>query len=350
MFDTAAHLVDAVLPHAPYRQWVLSFPSVLRLRLAYESTFFEAARGIVVASVFNWQRRAARRLGLKKPLVGAVSFAQRFASSLFLWPHLHLVVPDGVFQLQPDGSVAFHPLPRPTVEDLAHIAARIARRVARWLERHALPEEPRDALAATFAAATAPSRASNNALEPRLCKLAALVEGFSLEAGRHVHAHDREALERLCRYGTRPPFALERLSRTDEGQLVLRFKKARDDGATGVTFSPLEFMRRLAALVPPPGFHATSYHGVFASRAKVRAQVVPPPSVPSPEAPSDAPPPPDSATAERSLCWAELLFRTRGVDVLRCLKCGGRMKLIAFITEPNLARDILQRLGLAPPA
>ena len=26
MHDTAAHLVDRVLPHVPYRQWVMSFP------------------------------------------------------------------------------------------------------------------------------------------------------------------------------------------------------------------------------------------------------------------------------------------------------------------------------------
>jgi hypothetical protein len=180
--------------------------------------------------------------------------------------------------------------------------------------------------------------------------LLAVVDGFSLEAGRHVHAQDREALERLCRYGTRPPFALERLSRAHDGQLVLRFKKARDDGATGVTFSPMELMRRLAALVPPPGFHATSYHGVFAGRARVHAKVVPAPYAPSPAPPADVPRHEAAASTERSLSWAELLFRTRGVDVLRCLRCGGRMKLVAFITEPDLARDILKRLGLAPPA
>jgi len=41
---------------------------------------------------------------------------------------------------------------------------------------------------------------------------------------------------------------MERLSSTDDGQLVLRFKKPRADGSVGVTFSPMELMRRLAAL------------------------------------------------------------------------------------------------------
>src|SRR5262249_3491320 len=106
MLDTAAHLVDRVLPMVPYRQWVLAFPRSLRLRLGYEKAFFVAARRIVLTAIFNWQRRAARRHGIAEPLVGAVSFAQRFASNLSLHPHLHLVVPDGVF-FEADGRVLF---------------------------------------------------------------------------------------------------------------------------------------------------------------------------------------------------------------------------------------------------
>ncbi len=35
MSDTAAHLMDRVLPEAPVRQWVLSLPIPLRYRVAY---------------------------------------------------------------------------------------------------------------------------------------------------------------------------------------------------------------------------------------------------------------------------------------------------------------------------
>ncbi len=34
MSQTAAHLVDQVIPHVPVRQWVLSLPIPLRLLLA----------------------------------------------------------------------------------------------------------------------------------------------------------------------------------------------------------------------------------------------------------------------------------------------------------------------------
>jgi hypothetical protein len=39
MADGAAHLVDRVLPQAPYRQLVLSFPYPLRFHLARDPSF-----------------------------------------------------------------------------------------------------------------------------------------------------------------------------------------------------------------------------------------------------------------------------------------------------------------------
>jgi len=42
MADTAAHLVDRVLPAAPVRQWVLSLPFALRYLLAYDARLLGA--------------------------------------------------------------------------------------------------------------------------------------------------------------------------------------------------------------------------------------------------------------------------------------------------------------------
>ena len=39
--------------------------------------------------------------------------------------------------------------------------------------------------------------------------------------------------------------------------------------------SPLEFMQRLAALVPRPRLHLIRFHGVLAPNAKLRSLVVP---------------------------------------------------------------------------
>jgi hypothetical protein len=65
-------------------------------------------------------------------------------------------------------------------------------------------------------------------------------------------ADERQQLEQLCRYISRPAMAKERLMLNPVGQVVLKLKTAYRDGTTHVVMSPLEFMQRLAALVPRP--------------------------------------------------------------------------------------------------
>ena len=92
----------------------------------------------------------------------------------------------------------------------------------------------------------------------------AAAHGFSLHAGVRCGAHQRKELERLCRYITRPAIANERLKRNGAGDVVLQLKSADRDGTTHIKMSPLEFMQRLAALVPRPRLHLIRFHGVLA--------------------------------------------------------------------------------------
>jgi len=132
--DTAIHLVEEVLPVAPYRQWTLSFPMRLRFLLARDSALLSEVLGIFVRCLFSFQRKAARRLGVRAPAAGAVALVQRFGSSLQLTPHFHLLAPEGVFEeLQAltqalgriaavlDGEHPARPRPRPGLG--AHRAA-----------------------------------------------------------------------------------------------------------------------------------------------------------------------------------------------------------------------------------
>jgi len=88
------------------------------------------------------------------------------------------------------------------------------------------------------------------------------VAGFSLHAGVVARANEREKLERLCRYITRPALSEKRLSLTDTGQVRYELKTPYRDGTTHVFFEPLDFMAKLAALVPKPRVNLTRFHGV----------------------------------------------------------------------------------------
>jgi hypothetical protein len=45
------------------------------------------------------------------------------------------------------------------------------------------------------------------------------------------------------------------------------------DGTTHVLFETLDFLARLAALVPSPGVNLTRYHGVFTPNHRLRGQI-----------------------------------------------------------------------------
>ena len=109
--------------------------------------------------------------------------------------------------------------------------------------------------------------------------------GFSLHDGRSdasvaCKSHQRKKLERLCRYITRPAIAERRLSLASNGNVVIALKTPYDDGTTHVVLNPMEFMGRLAALVPRPRVNLTRFHGVFSRgglpyNSKLREYVVP---------------------------------------------------------------------------
>jgi hypothetical protein len=100
-------------------------------------------------------------------------------------------------------------------------------------------------------------------------------------------------------------------------------------------------------------------HGVFAPTSRLRDKVVPraastvdgaeapaepqvpttSPASPSPAAsPKSASPKSTSVPSPYRLDWAALLVRVFGVDVLQCSRCQGKMRLIACIEEPDVAK------------
>jgi hypothetical protein len=86
MADTAAHLVDCVLPEVPIRQWVLTLPYPLRYRCAYAydaALLSEVLRAFLSALFSALRRRAKSQWGTSRGQCGAVTFIQRFGSAVW---------------------------------------------------------------------------------------------------------------------------------------------------------------------------------------------------------------------------------------------------------------------------
>ena len=136
--------------------------------------------------------------------------------------------------------------------------------------------------------------------------------------------------------------------------MQLKLKTPWRDGTTHLVMSPLEFMQRLAELVPRPRLHLIRFHGVLAPNAKLRSLMVPP-----------GPPRDEQAAgvaAAAALCeveaaqarperisWARLLKRVFDIDMQHCPNCGaGDLKIIAAILERPAIQKILGHLGPDP--
>ena len=100
-----------------------------------------------------------------------------------------------------------------------------------------------------------------------LPKRTASCDGYNLNAGVVVRAEDRAGLERLSRYILRPPLAKARIERRADGTVRLGMKRAWSDGTLAFEFSPLEFVEKLAAILPPPRKNQVIYHGVLAGNS-----------------------------------------------------------------------------------
>ena len=335
MAETAALLVDDVLPQQPVRQWVLSLPFALRYLLATRPEVVTQVLGIVYRAISG---HLIRKSGLTRAsaVTGAVTLIQRFGSALNLNVHFHLLVLDGVYRREGEGRLRFVPAPAPGMAELQGLVQRIAERIGRSLERSGLmtrdienaylafdpsEEAPINGLlgaSITYRIATGPREGQKVFTLQTLPAEpdgprgeAAESSGFSLHAGIAAKASQRDKLEHLARYVARPPVATERLSLTEGGLVRCALKTPYRDGTTHVILEPEDFMARLAALVPKPRRHLTRYHGVFAPASPDRSRVVPGTRLAA-ASPANKCGEASAAHRQRSMTWAQRLKQWDG--------------------------------------
>ncbi len=96
MADTAAHLVDRVLPEVPTRQWVLTLPIPLRYRIAYDRNLCSDVLGVFILTVLRSLRhRAKKLLGVDQGQGGSVTHIQRWGGAVNLNVHFHSRIQTG---------------------------------------------------------------------------------------------------------------------------------------------------------------------------------------------------------------------------------------------------------------
>jgi hypothetical protein len=367
MAETAAHIVDSVIPTIPTRQWVLSLPSPLRYLTAYDSEACNFVLAAFIRAVSSFLQLKAKTLfslsSVSKAHPGAITFVQRFGSAMNLNVHFHTLFTDGVYLEDDSGSVKFQQLPVPSQAEIMQVTERVATKVKRWLSKRledlSSSDDKEPLLSACYAASIRNYGAigeragkplmrvfSEPASEFDTYREERSVDGFNLHASTAISADDRDGLERLLRYMGRPPISEERLSQAADGRIIVRLKKYWSDGTSHLIMTPLDFLGRLTSLIPPPRKNMIRYHGIFGPNSALRAQIVPKSNQETSGGQGTT-----ESTQRQGKRWAQLLARVFGVDVLACPRCESQMQVISFIRESKAILDILASLQMAtaPP-
>jgi Putative transposase len=225
-------------------------------------------------------------------------------------PHGHLLTTDGGFC--EDG--AFRRLESWDADAVMKLLRE--RLLARLVDRHAISEE----LARKLVAWTHP--------------------GFSSYVAKAIPFENRKAVEDLACYLVRAPLSLQKLVYLDGQKAVLY--RSRMNPSLGRNFEamdPLEWLARLADHIPDPGRHRTHFYAHYANRVRGER--------PGEEEPRHT----DEAEPRRrcSPSWARLIAKVFQADPLVCRRCGGPLKVVAYITDSLAIRQILDHLDLSPP-
>lgn len=368
MAESAALMADEILPALPMRQWVISFPYQLRFLFAAYPHLMGKALSIIYRVISTYLIKQAGQTK-RTAKTSAATLIQRFGSALNLNIHFHMLFLDGVYIENEHGRLDFRQIPKPDPQELNHLVHTISHRVARFLERQGLLErdientylqldamEP-DAMQSlyghsiTYRIAIGP-RQGRKAFTLQTVpeqpveappSLVAQTAGFSLHAGVSARAEQRWKRERLCRYISRPAVSEQRLSLTRNGDIRCQLKTLYRDGTTHVIFEPMDFLARLAALVPRPRVNLTRYHGVFAPNSRYRAQVTP--AGRGKQSQSGAEP----CERHMAMTWGQRLKRVFKIDIEVCEHCGGKVKVIASIEDPLVIGQILCHIRQREP-
>jgi hypothetical protein len=303
-------LQNRILTDVPHAQWVLTLPKMLRpyflfhrellgelARLAYETV-----REMMVAAVDE---------PIARP--GMVAVIQTFGSSLKWNPHIHAIVTRGVFL----EDRSWQPIPY------------VDSRKAELVFRHKVLGLLRNRELITH--------------ERVELLLSWRNSGFGVHNRTTVYPQDSEGLHKLACYLMRPPVNLSRIRYHQDSQLFFYEPKAGQEVDDEALVDPLEFLARVLIHIPEPLMHLLHFYGAYANR--VRATYG--------RDNSDLPGSKDEAvddTPKRPLSkrWAELIYRIYEVDPLTCPRCGAGMKILTFIIDPKIIRQILDHLDSRP--
>jgi ribosomal protein S27E len=292
---------QTLLLDVPHRQVVFTIPRMLRVFFRYNRRLLGELCRLALRSLTHYFEVVTG----SKLTPGVIAAIQTFGNRINFHPHLHFLVAEG----GADEAGLFHKLPRIDDSRLAEI---FAREVLSFLVGKEL-------------------------LSPEWAEriLSWRHTGFSVHS--LVRAKTRKEAEQVGKYMRRPLLSLKRLSLDEkQGQVCYRYGK---DSKEVERMDYLEFIAWVTSHIPDKGQVTVRYFGLYANahRGKVRKASLTAFPLRMVE---------EELQRIPSKGWAAMIRKVYEVDPLLCPQCGGRMRIIAFLTDYSVVDRIINHLKL----
>jgi hypothetical protein len=304
----AEKLAEEILAPVPHRHWTFSIPRVLRGLFERERALLGMLSQSAYASILKSIQALLGRTDVRPGCV--LSFQTYGAYGANFHPHCHGLVTDGAFSA--DGE--FLPLPSLDASAVMQLFRRLLLQRLHQAER----------LSESF---------MQNLLSWGH-------SGFSVYAGPPVEAAEIASLESQARYITRPVLGMDALRKLDGGSLVMETPPDPKSGATSITLDALEWIHRITSHIPDPGRHCQRFYGAYSNRGRICVAAQDDETAGLPAAILSKRDNSDGSREARST-WARLIKKIFEADPLLCT-CGGRMRIISFVTDPHVVDRILR--------
>jgi transposase-like protein len=320
----------------PHRQFVFTFPKLLRPYFRHNRRLFSEISRLIFAILQRFYDKAAKR-----PVRTGMVLAYQTSGEFLRWnPHFHCLVLEGGF----DDRGKFVHIPLGEIQRMSEYFRRVV--IKSFLKKELI----------------------NAHLATSLINWKH--SGFSVDHSIRIPAFSIRAREALSQYIARPPLSLKKIGIEENGEATAVCFTSQSEFFKGKTetFPVIRFFLELTQHIPPKGCQYIRRYGLYASRTKgtwpdkphvvrlapagwkeQQQQAV--------QADQDVQlydaEAADSVSDNQSRStWARLIAQVYEVDPLVCPRCSAAMRILAVISEPQEVRKILRHLmkiGRSPP-
>jgi hypothetical protein len=314
-------LRDNILYPIPHRQYVFTIPIMLRLFFKYDRKLLTKLCHCAYDSLLIFFQYT---VGLENGRPGAAMTIHTFGNYAEKFhPHIHAIVSDGLFR----ETGTFYVMPDVDLKPLEDIFR-----------------------ASVFKMLKGEGKINDDIINKLMSWRHS---GFSVHNGSRVARDDEEGKEAISQYIIRNTFSLEKLTYNQETNTVI-YQSKMTSGKNKRNFqiyTAEEFIAAITQHIPEKSFQMVRYYGWYSNKSRglrkkqgilkpggqleqvlVNIEIIDVSDYQPPRMPSKK--------------WRECIKKIYEVDPLCCPKCGGEMKIISFINEFLIIRQILEHLGL----